>query len=46
MIAAKETGFLRRVSLHVVDGVALIHALILRVQTLLLPFKVLVLSGH
>jgi hypothetical protein len=29
-----------------VDALALVHALILRLQALVLPFKVLVFSGH
>ena len=45
-IVAPETGTLRRVALHVVDGLALVHALILRLQALVLPFKTLVFSGH
>ena len=32
--------------LHMVDAVAVVHALLLRVQALLLPVKTLVLSGH
>lgn len=32
--------------LHVIDAVALVHALILRVQALLLPIKTLVLTPH
>lgn len=46
IIAAKETGFLKGVALHVVDALALIHALILRLQALVLPFQNLVFSGH
>jgi multidrug resistance efflux pump len=42
---ATETNFFRRVWLHVVDAVAVVHALILRAQALLLPVKTLVLSG-
>lgn len=45
-IAAPETGFLRGLALHVVDALALVHALILRVQALVLPFQNLVFSGH
>src|SRR5262249_43175600 len=45
-IAAKETGTLRRAGLHVVDALALVHALILRLQALVFPFQVLVLGGH
>ena len=36
----------RAIALHVVDGVGLVHALLLRIQALLLPIKTLVLSGH
>ncbi len=36
----------RKVALHVVDGVGLVHALLLRIQALLLPIQTLVLSGH
>jgi multidrug resistance efflux pump len=45
-IVAPETSTLRRVALHVVDGLALVHALLLRIQALLLPFKTLVFGGH
>ena len=45
-IAAKETGALKRAALHVVDALALVHALILRLQALVYPFKNLVFSGH
>jgi multidrug resistance efflux pump len=46
IIAAKDTGFFRRLVLHAVDGLGLVHALLLRIQALLLPFKTLVFSGH
>jgi hypothetical protein len=45
-ISAKETGTGRAIALHVVDGVGLVHAMLLRIQALLLPIKTLVLSGH
>jgi multidrug resistance efflux pump len=45
-IAAKETSATRGVLLHVVDALGLVHALILRLQALVLPFKTLVFSGH
>jgi len=45
-ISAKDTGTFRKIALHVVDGVGLVHALLLRIQALLLPIKTLVLSGH
>jgi multidrug resistance efflux pump len=46
VIVAKDTGAVRRVVLHGVDALGLVHALILRLQALVLPFKVLVFSGH
>ena len=46
LIVAKDTGAVRRVALHVVDALGLVHALVLRLQALLLPFKALVFSGH
>jgi multidrug resistance efflux pump len=45
-IVAKDTGVIRSVALHVVDALGLVHALILRLQALVLPFKTLVFSGH
>ncbi|MFY9771083.1 MAG: HlyD family secretion protein [Xanthobacteraceae bacterium] len=45
-IVAKDTGALRAVALHIVDALALVHALILRLQALVLPFQNLVFSGH
>lgn len=45
-IAAKDTPTSRKIALHVVDGVGLVHALLLRIQALLLPIQTLVLSGH
>jgi multidrug resistance efflux pump len=45
-ISAKETGTGQRIALHVIDGVGLVHAMLLRIQALLLPIKTLVLSGH
>jgi multidrug resistance efflux pump len=46
VIADENTGTLRKVVLHAVDALGLVHALILRLQALVLPFKVLVFSGH
>jgi len=45
-IASEDTGTLSRVTLHAVDALALVHALILRLQALVLPFQTLVFSGH
>jgi multidrug resistance efflux pump len=46
VIASKETGFLKGAALHAVDALGLVHALILRLQALVLPFQTLVFSGH
>jgi len=46
VISAKDTGAVRRAVLHGVDALGLVHALILRLQALVLPFKTLVFSGH
>ncbi|MEK1852886.1 MAG: biotin/lipoyl-binding protein [Phyllobacterium sp.] len=45
-LAAKDTGTGRWLFLHVVDAVALVHAMILRIQALMLPVQTLVLGGH
>jgi multidrug resistance efflux pump len=46
VIASKETGTLKGIGLHAIDAVGLVHAMLLRIQALLLPIKTLVLSGH
>jgi multidrug resistance efflux pump len=46
LIASKETGAFKSFVLHAVDAVGIVHAMLLRVQALLLPIKTLVLSGH
>jgi hypothetical protein len=45
-ISAKETSTGRAIALHVVDGLGLVHAMLLRIQALVLPIKTLVLGGH
>ncbi len=45
IIVAKDTSTMRGFALHAVDALGLVHALILRIQALVLPFKVLVFSG-
>jgi multidrug resistance efflux pump len=46
LIASGNIGTARSVALHVVDALGLVHALILRVQALVLPFQTLVFGGH
>ncbi|WP_371424931.1 HlyD family secretion protein [Tardiphaga sp.] len=45
-IAAKGIGTFKWLALHVVDAVGLVHAMLLRIQALLLPVKTLVMGGH
>ena len=45
-ISSKDTPALRGFVLHAIDTVGLVHAMLLRIQALLLPIKTLVLSGH
>jgi multidrug resistance efflux pump len=45
-IADPKTGFFTGLALHGVDAVGVVHAMIIRVQALLLPIKLLVLNGH
>jgi multidrug resistance efflux pump len=46
LISAGKIGSLASFGLHVVDATGIVHALLLRIQALLLPIKTLVLSGH
>jgi multidrug resistance efflux pump len=46
VIADPNTSALKGIALHTVDALALVHALILRLQALVLPFQTLVFSGH
>jgi multidrug resistance efflux pump len=41
-----ELGSLTKLGLHAIDTIGLVHALILRIQALLLPVQTLVLTGH
>ena len=45
-LESPDLGTLRWLFLHVVDTVGLVHAMILRIQALLLPVQTLVFSGH
>lgn len=46
LLESGKLGFFQRLYLHGVDAVAIVHAVILRVQALILPVKILVFSGH
>jgi multidrug resistance efflux pump len=45
-IASKDTPALKGFVLHAIDTVGLVHAMLLRIQALVLPIRTLVLSGH
>jgi hypothetical protein len=45
-IASGKLSAAHSFGLHAIDAVGLVHALLLRIQALLLPIKTLVLSGH
>lgn len=46
IIADKNTGTSRRIALHAVDATGVVHAMLLRIQALVLPIQTLVFSGH
>src|SRR5216683_4416112 len=46
LISSGKIGSFKSFALHVVDATGLVHALLLRIQALLLPIQTLVLSGH
>jgi len=46
LISSRKLGSFEKFALHIVDATGLVHALLLRIQALLLPIKTLVLSGH
>jgi hypothetical protein len=45
LLSQPGIGFWRGLTLHAVDAVGVVHAVLLRIQALLMPFKVLVFSG-
>lgn len=46
LLAKEGVGFWRSLFLHVIDTVSIVHAMILRLQALVLPIKVLVGAPH
>ena len=45
-LQSEDLGTLHRLALHAVDTIGLVHAMLLRIQALLLPVRTLVLGGH
>jgi multidrug resistance efflux pump len=46
LISSGKLGSFKSFGLHVVDAVGLVHAMLLRIQALVLPVKTLVMTGH
>ena len=46
LLASKDIGFFKRFGLHAIDAVGLVHAMLLRIQALVLPIRELVFGGH
>jgi multidrug resistance efflux pump len=46
LISSGKLSAAKSFGLHVIDAVGLVHAMLLRIQALLLPIKTLVLAGH
>jgi multidrug resistance efflux pump len=46
LLANKSIGFFERLFLHIIDTIGIIHAMILRLQALVLPIKVLIGASH
>jgi multidrug resistance efflux pump len=46
LLEKKDLGSFQRLYLHAIDAIALVHALILRLQALVLPIKVLIGDAH
>jgi hypothetical protein len=46
VISSGKLSAAQSFGLHAIDAVGLVHALLLRIQALLMPIKTLVLSGH
>lgn len=46
LIASGKVSTMKGMALHAIDAVGVVHAMLLRIQALVLPFKTLVFSGH
>lgn len=45
-LASGQAGAMRSLFLHAVDATGIVHAVILRIQAIMMPVQVLVLGGH
>jgi multidrug resistance efflux pump len=46
LISSGKLGTMQSFGLHAIDAVGLVHAMLLRIQALVLPIKTLVMGGH
>jgi hypothetical protein len=46
LIASNDIGSVKKVVLHAVDTVGIVHAMILHIEALVLPIQILVFTGH
>lgn len=46
IISSGQVGWFKSFALHVIDAVGIVHAMLQRIQALLLPIQTLVLTGH
>ncbi len=46
LLQSKDIGSFKAFGLHMIDAVGLVHAMLLRIQALLLPVQTLVFTGH
>jgi hypothetical protein len=46
LLASGELGFWGSLYYHMVDAVGVVHAIILRIQALIIPVNLLVFAGH
>lgn len=46
IISSGQVGWFKSFTLHAIDAVGIVHAMLLRIQALLLPIQTLVLTGH
>jgi hypothetical protein len=46
LISSGKLNSAQNFGLHAIDAVGLVHAMLLRIQALLMPIKTLVLAGH
>jgi len=46
LLASKDIGTFQRIVLHAIDATGIVHAMLLRIQVLVLPVRELVLGAH